>query len=220
MKKCSFLLMLTIASAPLHAKPTDTAEKVIKSTVKSNKLSDKTKKIIGGVVGSISALLLIAGSVYGYKKYKRRQNNNLRKPLLTEWDEGCFSEQKTKQLVLLLRNGKSDDKTFIAAIQTLIKDGADPNGLSSDNSIFVALETKKSLAVLTALVKNGAIVSHPTFLNAQSNGYSPEIIRFLKKNKQEPQYPVHPYGESHGNLSETDSSDPYALDDPYLTLDR
>ncbi len=192
MKKVSFLLMLAIASAPVHANTADEVNKVIKTTVKSNKPSTN-KKIIGAVIGSISGLLLIVGGVY-YKKH-RQGNNKYKKPLLDHetdsdgeviFDENAvlqnYNNQKSRELILLLKNGtKADGPTLIAAMEKLIAENANPNGSRDANSVQAAIQGGSSIAVFEALIKHNANVSEDMLKQARQNHLDGSIISLLEK---------------------------------------
>jgi hypothetical protein len=153
-------------------------------TLEPYSISTKTKKIIGGIAGAAAGIVLIAGGIY-YKKYTQQKKNSLRKPLLTDdviFDECSYDQTKSKELILLLKNGQGTDSTIINSIDTYIKAGANPNGTDNASTIHIALENKRSEQVISALLNNGAKVTNEIINFAHLKNVNPNIITLLENN--------------------------------------
>lgn len=210
MKRLSFLLILAVASAPVQAEKTDTVKTIINSTAKSKKVSDTTKKVISGIAGTLAAILLVGGSVYGYNNYPRG-SNNYKQPLLDWQDE--YNSSKSNELILVLKNGQANDTKLVKTISQLITDDANPNGTDDHQSLMVAIESGRNIPVFEVLLNNGAQVSSEIVNLARQKNMDAGIINLLEENNLDgyvPSLQGYPVIRGAGNGPTARDSDVYA----------
>lgn len=189
MKKLSLLLIFTIASAQARE-----ARKLTDKSSYAKALADRTKKVVIGIAAGIGSALLIAGTVYRYKK--RAQDGgyttlnepflpNSKNPLELNSDSTL---EKSNPLIELIESGNYQPNPEIQ-IGTLVKEGADQNAFVLDKNneeiplLHLMLQMRAPDNAIRALVKHGAMVG-PTTLTYVTNTTDNELQAFLMENIQ------------------------------------